>query len=487
VRAPDGSFVCNVSLTNPGLYPGCVPINPFGPGSETQAMLDYVRHDTSYVLTNRMDDFAGNVVGSPFSTWAGPVTVALSAEYRRQTLRNISDNQPGTIDCTGLRYNCISGGTTVTVANVAANAYGAQTVKEAAIEADLPLLRNAGIAQALNVNASARYADYRTSGGNWTWKLGLDWKVNDLLRFRATRSRDVRAPTLYDLFQPARLSRIGYLDLLTGVNSVANAEVRGNPALRPERSDTTTVGAVVTPAPRLSFALDYYRIRINDAIASLSATDSSIQSQCNESAGTSPLCDLYVRPLGATNTSAANYPTLIRSQTLNVASIFTEGVDAEANWSVPVGSGTLALRGLASYQPKLETRQTPNDIVINGAGAAGLSKWRVTGFFNYNIGAFGVNVLERWRSSQRQSGDPRLVFAIADVPAASFTDLTLTFDTQKTSRNMQFFVSVQNLFDKTAPVYVGTGSAAAPGYAYPAVSGDDILGRYFTFGIKARF
>ncbi len=35
VTGPNGQIVCNVTLTNPGLYPGCVPINPFGERSRS--------------------------------------------------------------------------------------------------------------------------------------------------------------------------------------------------------------------------------------------------------------------------------------------------------------------------------------------------------------------------------------------------------------------------------------------------------------------
>ncbi len=34
VRDGGGNIVCNVTLTNPGLLPGCVPVNLFGPGSK---------------------------------------------------------------------------------------------------------------------------------------------------------------------------------------------------------------------------------------------------------------------------------------------------------------------------------------------------------------------------------------------------------------------------------------------------------------------
>ena len=39
-RDAAGNIVCNVTITNPGLYPGCVPLNPFGPTSDSMAALE---------------------------------------------------------------------------------------------------------------------------------------------------------------------------------------------------------------------------------------------------------------------------------------------------------------------------------------------------------------------------------------------------------------------------------------------------------------
>lgn len=488
VVGPNGQVVCNVTLTNPGLYPGCIPINPFGPTSESQASIDYVRQDTSYVLTNKMDDVAFSIVGSPISSWAGPVRMAFTAEYRHQSLRNISSNQPTTLDCTGLRFNCVPGGTTVFVSNVSADAAGSQTVKEAAVEIDMPLLKDSAIARSMNLNGAVRYADYRTSGGAWTWKVGLDWHVNDDLSFRATRSRDFRAPTLYDLFQPVRLSRIGFTDPHTGVNGVTNIQFQGNTNLKPEVGNTLTFGGVYRPgwAPGLSMAIDYYKIEITDAITPLGG-DAVTAQECELSGGTSPLCALFIRPGPFSDRSAANYPTLLLTQSLNAASLKSHGIDAELNYSVPIGEGQLNLRGLLSYQPELSTKRTPASVAIDAAGAANFSKWKATAFVTYANGPFTIHLQERWRSAQKQSGDPRLVFAIPKVPAVAYTDMTLTFDVKGWGGKQQFFLSVQNLFDKNSPVYVPPGSSGAPGYGFPAVNGDDILGRYFTAGFKARF
>ncbi|NWP15634.1 hypothetical protein GZA09_28050, partial [Escherichia coli] len=52
VRDPStNQIVCRVTLTNPGLYPGCVPINLFGAGAPSQAAIGYVEGASSYTAT----------------------------------------------------------------------------------------------------------------------------------------------------------------------------------------------------------------------------------------------------------------------------------------------------------------------------------------------------------------------------------------------------------------------------------------------------
>src|SRR6202012_1324862 len=88
-----------------------------------------------------------------------------------------------------------------------------------------------------------------------TWKLGAQWQVNDDLLFRATRSRDIRAPTLWDLFQGPVTTTSGISDSLTGASGSANTKAIGNPNLKPEVARNTTIGMVVTPAWLANFNL----------------------------------------------------------------------------------------------------------------------------------------------------------------------------------------------------------------------------------------
>ena len=354
VNPANGQVVCRVSLTNPTAYPGCVPINVFGPTAESQAALDYVLLQTQFTRYSDLKAVNASFAGSPFSTWAGPVQLAVSGEMREASVRVNSDFQPtDLVDCSTLPnfpgatrpLNC-SATQARWVNNVVAR-LGRQSVsvKEAAIETDIPLLKDSAIADSLNVNGAARYTDYSTSGVVWTWKLGLDWRVNRDIRIRATRSRDILAPSVTQLFGAVVVNPSGITDLLTGVNGVAPVETRSNANLVPEVANTLTGGVVFTPSflPNFSLSVDYYRIKIDNAISNVTGNNATVARICVDSAGTSPLCALYQRPLGPTNTSPANFPTRIFAQPENIAAFLSEGIDTEVNYNFRVGEGRINL------------------------------------------------------------------------------------------------------------------------------------------------
>ena len=491
----NGQVVCSVTVTNPGLYPGCVPLNLFGPTAWSQAALDYVRGDTHLKLTNEMDDFAASIHGDLFDGWAGPIGVALSGEYRKLTLTNRSDAQPTAHpNCTGLRFNCTANSTLWT-GNVVADEDAAENIREIALELNAPLLADKPFVKTFAFNGAVRYADYSVSGNATTWKLGLDWHLTDDLSIRGTRSQDIRAPTLNDLFAPINASPTGFTDTHTNTSGVVTTQSQGNLALVPEVAQTRTLGVVYQPSwlRNFSMSVDYYTIEISNAIATVGGNNASTLAQCELSNGTSPLCALYVRPLPFSDRSPANYPTRILTQSLNIAATSTHGIDTEMNYRFNLGDMSEKLRGmvdlrlLASHQPKLLSMQFPGAVVTNAAGAAGLPSWKVNFIGRYSAGGFTFSLLERWRNAEKQSGNPTLFYSDPKVPAVAFTDVNFSYKWRLGQRDLDTFLSIQNAFDKKAPVYISTAFASSPGFFYPAVNGDDIVGRYLTAGIKLRF
>ena len=135
--------------------------------------------------------------------------------------------------------------------------------------------RSPRCAPASSINGAVRRTHYSLSGTVYTWKLGGSYEPFAGLRFRATRSRDIRAPNIAELFENGGSSNTNVFDPVLG-RSVQIREISaGNPNLKPEKADTLTAGATFQPSflQRLSASIDYYDIKIRDAIATLGRAD----------------------------------------------------------------------------------------------------------------------------------------------------------------------------------------------------------------------
>ncbi len=530
VNPANSQVVCNVTLTNPGLYPGCVPINVFGPTSESQDAVNYVVRRTEYHQRNKMNDVSGSVTGSPFNDWAGPVNMALSGEWRKMTYELSSGALPPLADpliCTGLRFNC-------TAQNLAANPSQAgtakwnfgsvanrpevsQTVSEVAMEADIPLLKDMAWVRSADLNAAVRYAKYSVVGNPiitapaitnkfsaLTWKLGVDWHFNDAVTLRATRSRDFRAPNLDELYSPATITQSsGFQDTLTGSNPLAQIQGGGNPNLRPEVGYTTTAGLVLRPTPNFSLAVDFFDIRITDYMITVNGYGQPQQDACYKSGGTSYYCTLQERPTPVTSlspiTSLSNAATKWYTVLANIGESHTYGADFEANYSRQVYNHPLTLRGLLTYQPhilykSLGVNTTDAAGTINGSGAAGGGPpggvFRLSVFARYAVtDKLTVDWLTRWRSRLHHNADASLSVTnpVPLSPAYALSNLNLSYRFQSASVGQaDLYFNVQNVFNQLPPPVSFSGASAEPGLFGGLALGDDPVGRYYSIGVRYR-
>jgi iron complex outermembrane receptor protein len=495
VNPATGQTVCRVTLTNAALYPGCVPLNAFGPTSVSPEAMDYVLQRTEFTAHTKMDDVTASVTGAPFNTWAGPATMAVSGEWRRLSYEALSNAQPGDkANCTGLTYNCTSNSLLWADATLANRSQVSQKVSEGAFEINLPLLEGVPFAKDVAFNGAARYTNYDTSGSYWSWKFGLDWHMNDQLKLRATRSRDIRAPNLNDLFQPQTATTGSFTDLLTGQSPTVTVTAGGNPNLKAEIGNTVTAGIVYEPTwlPRFSIAVDSFHIDVSNAITNIQGTNPTVQAVCYASGGTSPYCALQTRPLGFTNNSAANAVTSWTSTVINISNTKTSGADLEINYETALLGRPLALRGLATYQPHI-LYITPGLTTIDMGGVAfganalqASPKVRTTLLANYKVGNFAVDVMERWRSKLKWSGDPTQTYSQGLIPSVAYTNLNLAYRMGGNLGDLQVFFNVQNLFDKQPPPAAGAQSNGNIGVFGGFALGDDPVGRYFTLGVRFR-
>ncbi len=479
-------------------YADCQPLNLFGPTSASIGAIDYILDDTLYVAQTNQDDVIADISGPLFDNWAGPVTVALSGEWRKQTFESSSAATPSMYaDCTNLRYNCTprnvttGAGTFLYRQTFPASPQIEQSVWEVAAEANVPLLRDTAFFQSLDVNGAVRYTSYDTVGDYWTWKLGLDWHLNDDLRFRGTISRDIRAPTLNDLYAPTSVVIVNNQDLLTGATNQVPSVNMANPTLTAEIGKTWTVGGVYKPsfAPGLSLAVDYYNIKIDGAITTVQGFQANIQNGCNLN-GVSLYCDLIVRNGAGTVTS-----WLVRP--VNLAQIETYGVDFELNYSGRLFGRAISLRGLAAWQPHIRYIQPSVPTIDQGGvafGSTGLTaspSWRLTGMASYAVtDAFKVSAMYRWRNRMKLWGDSTVVWAPGEGTVRPYgqMSLNLSYEIKPSSiGSAELFLNIQNLFNAEPSPANSPGSSTGPGGFGGFAITDDPIGRFWTAGVRFKF
>ncbi|MDP9123171.1 MAG: TonB-dependent receptor [Pseudomonadota bacterium] len=500
VRDPSGAVVCKVTITNPSLYPGCVPVDLLGAGNVSGAAKSYIYSDTSWSALNSMSELAANISGEPFSTWAGPATVSFNVEHRNQALSETPDaNSLTALNLTGIRLGSPATAAPPSTAwayPVEPTTHGSASVYEAGTEILLPLAKNLPWAKRLAINGAYRYTDYSTSGAVPSWKLGLIYQPVNQLRFRASASQDIRAPSLADLFAGSSSTFTRVADPHTGVTGNINVLHSGNPNLVPEIARTYTGGLVFEPSwlPNSFLSVDYYQTTIANAIGAVAGNDPSILAECERTQGASPVCGTIVRPLPFSNTTAANFPTALYNQTLNLATAYTRGIDVEASYRFNLARlmaalpGEINLRALYAYQPVLNTQTFSTSPVINAAGAAGLSAHRITLFTDYKAGPLALALQTRYYSAVKRTGDPTVFYADRMLPSQVYSDLNFSYDfALPAGGQLETFLNVGNVFDKQPRISPAANRSTIPGTAVPAVSGDDLIGRYYTTGIRVHF
>lgn len=494
VRGPNGSIVCRVTLTNPGLYPGCVPLNVFGAGTPTAADLQTVLGVSRYRAMNTTDDFVLSARGDLFELPAGPVTVAIGGQYRKQKLDLTSNSDPAVpVDFTGLRGIPANRMTRFNNTNVG-SAFGKVNVKEVFAEAQVPIFKNQRFAEELSLNGAFRLTDYSTSGSVKTWKVGAVYKPIQDIMFRVTRSRDIRAPSLFELFAGVQTAPVNFNDPHTGTPGSIRQFSGGNPDLDPETGDTFAAGVVLSPSflPGFDVSVDYYDLKIKGAIATQGLND--VVNECETSNGTSPTCALIERPLPFSDRSPANYPISVSLITQNISFLRTSGLDITMSYRTRLGDGELALRASGNYLDRYKTQTNSIAPVIDYAGhgvnsqtAYAYPKFRGTLSANYSHGGLTLFVQESMIGKVtigNLKNDPTSFYAVPAIKPVFYTDATASYKFDVRGEP-ELFVTATNLLDRKPPL---VAAAAAPGLLYPTLfTLYNVAGRTLTAGVRFKF
>ena len=470
-----GQIVCRSTLA--GLDPGCTPRNLFGPQPANQAITDYVTGDNVLNLRLRQQVASVNIRGDLGDglQLAGPIAIAAGLEYRKESARQTTDAlSPTRIDFSGIR-----GGPAALAGRQGPYRFfnplpfsGEYDIREGYLEIAVPVVKDSPIARSIDLNGAVRYADYSTSGGVTTWKLGGSWQVDEALRFRGTWSQDIRAPNLLELFNPA--TQLNGNVVYRGVTTPQVNFATGNPNLKPERARTITFGGVYQPGWLRGFqaSVDYYRIKLKDAITTLA--EQRVVDEC--AMGNQVQCDnITVLPSGSLSILRPN---------LNLAEQTVAGIDFEIGYKTEFAGGNLNLRLIGNHATQ-NNSQTPGSPIREALGETITPKWSGVFQVNWSNEAFSLFVQERFISASTLDATRIEGVDINDntTPAVFYTNVTGTYNLHIGGRKQQIYLSIANLFDRAPPL----SPPPVTTFATAASSAYDPIGRYITAGLRMSF
>ena len=498
--------------------------NPLGNNALSPGCREYAARNDHSSNTMTQKVIEGTLEGPIMALPGGDLRFALGADYRVQTFDFQPDSTLVTND--SLAYGSVNA------------ASGRQAVSEVFGELLVPVLRNLPFAHELSLDLGYRYSHYDRSGNYSTWKIDGTWEPVESLRFRGGYSRAIRAPSLANLYGPTSVSQLNigtqpnagdpcavgsvfrtganasqvqalciaqgvpanlYPTYTYGVFSVLGSD-GSNPNLTPEKASTYSFGAVISPRfagalfQHLNLSVDYYNIRIKNAIGSLLLTD--ILPRCFNSDGASnptyslanPYCQRITRD-PATGTIA-----LGRQGLFNFATYSVDGIDAQLNWrfgldalGMSPSAGSLSLDTVVSYLRHYRVAGLLGSPTLDYAGSIGFGgvggdishpSWKANTSLTYSVG--GLSISGRWRYIGSMIHADLVANPAATtpgVPAYSYFDANIHY-----AINSQFTIGagIVNIGDK-APPFVSAAPLTTDAAQY------DVVGRSLYVTLRAHF
>lgn len=528
------AFIPGFFTFNPG-DGQCRPANILGGRDAiSQEAIDFI---TATVVNNFETEqfvFFGAITGDTsefFNTGAGPVGFAVGAEYRSERSKSIFDDLVlGILPVTtpdgnaGQLLTDIFDGVdeeeegtpqsslVFDSESLIQNVTGNYDVGDVFAEISVPVVRDMQFAQDLTLDAAVRYSDYSTVGSTLTWKVGGSWTPISGMRIRGTYSVAVRAPNIQELFSPAQgaffrpidpcdVDEIDALNAagdprgpIRAANCLADGisagftdpltarfvgETSGNPDLTEETAKSFTIGAILRPEalPGLTLTVDYWNIRIDNAIDAPSSQD--IVDGCYDSLvfPDNEFCPLIRRNDDITSPQF-NGLEFIRQQQLNIGALEAAGIDFTARYQFEIQEFAVTLNVSGTKMQKLDRFFDPSNPSAVDPELGELQRPKWAGNINTTVqrGPVTLNYQMQYLGKQALRGveieTAPTLFGPAGIAGNSFIhDISFRIDLND---RFQIYGGVNNLGDKQ-PFLTENAFPVSP------------IGRLFFLGANARF
>jgi iron complex outermembrane receptor protein len=484
-----------------------------------------LRDNTTDTLKTTQDIYEAQVSGPVVPLPAGDLTFAVGGDVRREHLEDTPDfaNATGRTD---------QGGTPTS---------GGYNVKEAFLEFNVPILKDAPFAKDLSFDGAGRYAHYSNFGTALTWKGTLNWAPTEDLRIRSTLSTSFRAPTIQELFLSnttifngvtdpcdtaaaasllnsttgakhntvlancvASLGAVGVNPATFAPSAGGSQQIAGvsggNPNLTPEKTHDFTVGGVITPhwVPNLQMTIDYWRIHLSNQIIQIPDAETALN-LCYSSANLSDPSCASIGPRTALPVSSQPTAGGITTQSLvslNSGIISTDGIDIGLDYSMAINDavpmyGRVTISDTATRTLSfLDSDQsgTVNNFLgkiqqTSSPFTSANPMWTNRLTLGWNNDAFSFSVSSRFIQGVKRYTDPNAPGPDCSVdgdcvPSVFYVDASASYNWNK---RVTVTAGVDNLGDKQPPFFFDTvGRTNSNPFVY------DYVGRFMYLKLNAK-
>jgi iron complex outermembrane receptor protein len=352
------------------------------------------------------------------------------------------------------------------------------------------------VLESLDISAAVRWSDYSTFGNETTGKIGFRWQPIEALGLRATYSKGFRAPNLGELFgltqfgatltdpcgptgaPPVVLDSDGpnttTLETACRAQGVpsgfeqANTQITtftgGNPDLKPEKSDSYTVGVIHDAtwadsfAQRLTFELTYFNYKIEDGIQARDIA--ALLNACLGAGGTDPtLCTPFSRQSSGDLAPPENFLD-------NLGSIETDGFDFKVDWrSKEWAFGTLTAGLAATYTNDYTATDTDGIVAQRAVGIevsdSAIPKIQANLALGWERGPWMVSLTTRFIDSVNEYCGNALTPEVPGCDAgetfhkldsAFYNDVQVAWTEAFGVQNFKLALGVNNIFSEDPPI-----------------------------------
>lgn len=497
VEVVDGVMRCKSEQAR---LQGCVPFNIFGQGTVSDAAVAYLNVPAKVYGRAEQTVFSSTLTGElPLELAGGNVSMAAGYEYRLE--QGVA--QPGDLAQTGASST-----------NKSAATEGSFTTKDIYGELSIPLLEN------LRVDLAARTSDHSIVDRSTTFNAGIEYRPFESLMVRTSFATAVRTPNIADLFggrgqtfaavtDPCNGLKLDGSDTLDATvranclsipeiaNRAANSSTKsfeltlaekqgtggyvgGNPDVKEETADTFSFGFAYQATDNLSFTVDYFKVNIEDAIATISR--STVVRRCFEqsSAEFSANCG------GNALRDSAGVLYEVSSATSNEEQFKTSGVDFDVNYTVDTSMGTFGANLIVSHTIDFDSINQVSGDTTSTLGEITTPKNRG----NLNLTYKNDDLTLRWRlrywdAVTDANEDDKLSVSreLSDIGAYVYHDLSASYNVGQAT---MVTAGVRNLGDKQ-PAILGQSA----NYGFTGINTNttayDVTGRYYYVGFETKF